>query len=333
MKLTKRRITLLTGIPLSIFFLWLALKGVNFTKAFALIKKADYRFVILGAVVVIADFSMRSLRWRILLAPVKLIKYIELLSTVFISFMANNVLPLRAGEVIRIFLIGQKEEISKTSAVGTIIIERMMDIFAILSLSTLVFMSHPFPDYIRKIWIIFLALLVGLIIVLYCLMYFRDKTLYLLNKFIFRFLPDKLENKIENLINDFINGLEILKKRHHLFLSIVISIGVWAINVLAFYFIAKGLGLTQITYSGAILVMTFVTLGISIPSSPGFVGVYEAAGIGACLLLGVEKSRAAAFIMLIHAVQILTILAVGMFFLTREHLSLIQVEKEAESGV
>ncbi len=333
MKLTKRRITLLTGIPLSIFFLWLALKGVNFTKALALIKKANYRFVIVTAAVVIADFSMRSLRWRILLAPIKLIKYIELLSTVFISFMANNVLPLRAGEVIRIFLIGQKEEISKTSAVGTIIIERMMDIFAILSLSTLVFMSHPFPNYIRSMWIIFLAVLVGLIVILYGLMYFRNKTLYLLNRFILRFLPDKLENKIENLINDFINGLEILKKGHHLFLSIVISIGVWSINALAFYFVAQGLGLTQITYTGAILVMTIVTLGISLPSSPGFVGVYEAAGIGACLLLGVEKSRAAAFIMLIHAVQILTILAVGMFFLTREHLSLIQVEKEAESGV
>jgi uncharacterized protein (TIRG00374 family) len=115
MTISKKQITLLLGIPLSIFFLWIALMDVDFVKAFSLIKKADYRFIILAAAVVVFDFSMRALRWRILLAPIKLIKYIELVSNVFIGFMANNVLPLRAGEVIRVFLIGQKEQISKTS--------------------------------------------------------------------------------------------------------------------------------------------------------------------------------------------------------------------------
>jgi uncharacterized protein (TIRG00374 family) len=333
MTISKKQITLLLGIPLSIFFLWIALMDVDFVKAFSLIKKADYRFIILAAAVVVFDFSMRALRWRILLAPIKLIKYIELVSNVFIGILANNVLPLRAGEVIRVFLIGQKEQISKTSAIGTIVIERMLDIFAILSLSIIVFISHPFPDSIKRLWFIFLSILILLIIVLYGLMYSKEKTLYLLNRIILRFLPKTLERKIENLIHEFVDGLEILKKGHQLLLSVVMSLGIWSINALAFYFVAKGMGIEQITYTGSILVMTLVALGISIPSSPGFIGVYEAAGIGACLLLGMGKSQGAAFILLIHAVQILTILAVGMFFLTREHISLIQLEKEAKSRV
>jgi hypothetical protein len=333
MKLTKRRVTLLIGIPLSILFLWVALRGVNFKEAITLVKKADYRLIVLAAAAVIVDFSLRALRWRVLLSPVKIIKYIELMSTVFIGFMANNVLPLRAGEVIRIFLIGQKEKISKTSAVGTIVIERMLDIFAILSLSIIAFAAHSFPPYIKKVWIIFLVVLVVLIVILYGLMYSEKKTLSILNRTVLRLLPERFEKKTEIFLNDFIGGLDILKKGHSLLLSLGISLAIWGINALGFYFVARGLGIEQVAYSGALLVMTFVALGISIPSSPGFVGVYEAAGIGAALLLGAAKSEAAAFIMLIHIVQILTILAVGMFFLTREHISLIQVEKEAEEKV
>ncbi len=329
MKLTKRNITLIAGIPLSFLFLYLAVRKVNIAEIIHLIAKTNYVFMIPAVFAFIIDFSLRAFRWKILISPLKKCRYMDLLSITFIGFFANGILPMRAGEIIRVLIVSEKEKISRASAAATLILERILDSFAILLLLSTTFFVFPYPENIKKIWIIGITLFAILLLLFYGLMFYRKRTLKLLNRFL-KVLPGKFENKIEHLLESFIAGLEILKKTHHLIATILISLSVWLVDASFFFFVAKGMGIHQINYLGVIFIMSVIALGISVPSSPGYIGVYEYFGILACSVLGVAKSTALSFILLTHAIQFLLMTIIGTSFLAKEHISLIQLEKKAE---
>lgn len=324
-----KKITILLGIPLSILFLYLAVRKVDFKQTLDILTQTNYLYLIPALFAFIGDFCLRSLRWKILLSPIKKCKYINLLSTIFIGFFGNSILPMRAGEIIRVLIVGEKEKISKTSAIATIMLERILDILAILILLFITFFIFPYPAIIKKIWLFGVIIFAVLILIFYGLMYYRNATLTLLHK-VLRFLPGKLEEKTEHLLEAFISGLEILKKTDHLFFTILISIAVWLVNASVLFFIAKGMGIPEITFFGAIFIMAVIAMGVSIPSSPGFIGVFEYFGILACTTLGVSKSISLSFVLLTHTLQLIGIVTAGMIFLARENLSLLQLEKKAQ---
>lgn len=332
MRLTKRKIAIFIGIPISLLFLYLAVRQVDFSKTIQVLAETNYLFLIPAAIVFIFDFSLRAFRWKIMLDTLKKCRFIDVLSVTFIGFFANAILPMRAGEIIRILLIGEKEKISRASATATIILERSLDVFMLFSLLFATFLIFPYPEAVKKICLLGLFLFIAVLLLLCGLMYYRSITLKILTRF-FKILPGKIEHKIEHLLESFIDGLEILKKPRQLLMTILISIAVWLLDASVFFFIAKGMGIHQVTYPGAVFLVVVIAFGIAIPSSPGFIGVYEYFGILACGILGVAKNTALSFILLVHAFQFITMTAMGMFFLAREHISLIQLERKAEKEV
>lgn len=329
MKINKRKLAITVGIPLSIIFLFLALRKVDLNETFNTLKETNYLYIIPGILAFIIDFSLRAFRWKYLLEPIKKCRFFDLQSIVFIGFFSNSILPMRMGEIIRALMVGEKEEISKTGAIATIAVERVLDGFAIIILLIAPFFVFSFPDNIKKIWILGLLLFSIFIALFYGLMYSRSITLKILHR-IFKIFPNKFEHKIEKTLDSFLSGLEILKKTHHLGLTLLISLCIWTADASVFYLIAAGMGISEVTFLGAVFIMAVISLGISIPSSPGYIGVYEYFGVLACSIIGIEKSTALSFILLVHAIQLITLTVTGMFFLTREHISLIQLEKKAQ---
>ncbi|MBN2407930.1 MAG: flippase-like domain-containing protein [Elusimicrobia bacterium] len=329
MRFSKRKIAIIIGIPLSILFLYLAFRKVEFSKAVEILKTTNYVYLIPALLAFLCDFTLRAVRWNFLLMPIKKCRFINSLSTVFIGFFANNVLPMRAGEIIRAVMLGEKEKISKTSVVATLVVERILDMFALIILLMIAFFIFPFPDYIKKIWLIGLVILSIVLLLMYGLIFFQAFTLRIMDKFLHIF-PKRLGDRIENMLKLFIQGLEIMKKSHYFFISFLLSIAIWLADAAVFFFVAKGMEIHQVGYMGAAFVMCVIALGISVPSSPGFIGVYEYFGILGCSVLGVDKSVALSFMLLTHVMQILAMSVMGTTFLAREHLSLIQLEREAE---
>jgi uncharacterized protein (TIRG00374 family) len=329
MKSFKRKITIILGIPISIIFLYLATRKVDFQQTLQIIKQTNYLYLLPALLAFMADFSTRALRWKVLLTPLKKCKYSNLVSNVFLGFFGNTVLPMRAGEIIRILMLREKENISKASSVATIIIERAMDIFAILLLLSITFFIFPYPASINKLLFLCIAIFVFVIIVFYGIMFYRDKTLAIMQRFL-NIFPHKIHDKLEHFLDSFISGLEILRNTQHLLTTAALSIIVWLFNASVLFFVAKGMGISQINYMGAIFIMSVIAIGVSVPSSPGFVGVFEYFGILACTILGVSKSVSLSFVLLAHTLQMAMMTIGGMIFLAREHVSLIQLEKKAE---
>jgi len=295
---------------------------------------ANYYWLFPAVVSYMFGFLMRGLRWRYLLLPIKKCKILNLVSTILIGFMANNLLPLRVGELIRAYVNGEKESISKSSSLATIVVERVFDgltllvflLVALLFLGSGYSAQHVFPQWLKKMTYAAWGLFLGMLILLYIMMRYKELTNKAIKKLL-AFLKEPILKKILNLVSYFTEGLNVLRKRREILSVSSLSILVWAFDGATFYLVAKALNL-WLSYPQAYLTMAVIALGLMIPSSPAFIGVYEYFCIAALALFAVDKSLALSYAVLIHLFQFTLIVGLGLFFLWKENLSLWKLKEE-----
>ena len=133
------------GFVLSLFFLVIFFRKIDLVTIWNSFLSVEYLYVIPLVVFNIFSFWVRAKRWQYLLAPIKKIKISPLFHATAIGFLANNILPARIGELVRAYVLGSKEKISKTSSFATIVVERLFDGFTILLLFLVVILFLPFP--------------------------------------------------------------------------------------------------------------------------------------------------------------------------------------------
>src|SRR5579859_7048187 len=130
-----QRLRVLVGVAVSLFFLYWAFRLVgngNLGSAVESIQHANYWFLLPALAAYFAGVWLRAVRWRVLLKPVKSIEVSTLFPVVVIGYMANDVLPARLGEVVRAYVLGEQEDIPKTTTLATIVVERLFDGIAML---------------------------------------------------------------------------------------------------------------------------------------------------------------------------------------------------------
>ena len=149
-KLLKQRYTIL-GIFLSIIFMYLAFRKVD-TRALGIrLKTADLTYMLLALLPLSASYITRTFLWRRIISTFKNVDFSNAFSALMIGFFANNILPGRAGEFMRAYVLGSKENIGKTFILGTIVIERLFDIFTLLLFLALSIFMFPMPQWAKHI--------------------------------------------------------------------------------------------------------------------------------------------------------------------------------------
>ena len=318
------------GIFISAFFLYFSFKNVNFRLLINTLKKANYLYLFPMVLIVYFTFVIRAVRWKILMLPIKEINIKTLFSVIMIGFMANNLLPVRAGEIIRAYVIGEKEDISKSSSFGTIVVERVFDGFAILLLFILVIFSLHHEQIQTPIG---KSLKIGglLTFILYITVLFfiiglnrskgSPKWLTATLKFI---LPKKIGEKIDDVILSFTKGLSSFKMGRGLIMIILYSIFVWLVYVFLTYLTILSFGI-KLPWSAPFFVIVMVCVAITLPSSPGFIGTYHAAVTYSLLFYGVAREKALGVAIILHAVNYFPIIFLGLFYLIKYHISIKEV--------
>jgi hypothetical protein len=131
-------------------FVYLAFRKVDLKELRAAFLGVDYPLIVLGACVGLSGFLVRAFGWKHLLAPVGRLSGWRLFSPVAIGYMANNLLPARLGEFARAYVVGKREHVSKSSALATIIIERIFDGLTLLLILAVVSLFFPFPAWVKQ---------------------------------------------------------------------------------------------------------------------------------------------------------------------------------------
>ena len=275
----KNKVNVLIGILISAIFVYFAIRRVDPGEVIHFIKNINYFWLIPIMFMVIVTMLIRAFRWKFLLLPIKEYKTATLFPSVMIGFMANNILPVRLGELIRAYSLGVKTGESKSSIFATVVIERIFDSLSLMLMFWMVFLYAPIPPGVRKFGIISLVLNVAAIIGLILL---KGKTELLLRLFspFFAFLPRIIKSKGGEMIRKFSNGLSIFGEYRALRNIAFWSLILWLVTGLSNYFAFMAFGFYPNLVASFILLL-FVVAAVMLPSAPGFIGVFQVGVIGA----------------------------------------------------
>lgn len=318
--------TILIGIVISIACLFLAMRKVEWSGFYLALKEVNYIWVVVAFILSGLSFIPRSIRWWYLLLPVKRTKFSSNFSSMTIGFMANSILPLRAGEVIRAYAISRAEKISGSASFATIVVERVFDLFTLLIFFFLVLGLFPFPELIRKGSFIALAFAILSLAFLLFLKKRGNSAVVSLNSLI-GFLPPKWKESINKFLLSFLSGLDILGKKGLILKSIFWSLIVWGIYASVSFSLFKAFGF-DLSFYHAYILMVILCLGIMLPSAPGFVGTYHYFAVLGLALLGIEGDPAFSFAVVAHITSFLPVVILGIFSLQRVGMSLWEIRKQ-----
>jgi uncharacterized protein (TIRG00374 family) len=294
------------------------LRGVNLSDVLRHLRTAHP--VPLAAAVVIATiaFPLRLVRWRLLLRDERGRPYpaTPLWHAIAIGFMANNILPLRAGELVRSYTAAKLAPARFTTVFSSIAVERIFDGLTVVAMLTFALLSSDLPSAVsvggtsivqlaRAAGILgMLALLAAVLVVVAPV---RAEQL------VRRILPHaRAADKIVDLIEGVRQGLTVLRSPARLAGVIVWSVVLWLVNALAFYIGFQAFDI-PVSYSGALLLQGLLVLGISIPSTPGFFGPFEAVIVAVLALYGITSSLAFSYAISFHLTSFVPITLLGLW--------------------
>ena len=335
--LTQKRTWIgLAFIGVTFYFLFRNIDWAKMAEAFSHFQTV---WIFPALAIYLFGYIIRGFRWVVLLSPVKKCTFQSLFPTLIIGFMANNVLPARAGEFIRAHLNGKKEGISRSASFATIILERLFDgltmiilLWAALGVGHLPIKEEMMSPGIQHAIDWSPYVFGAAFLLLFALVLFKETAVKNINFFI-RLAPSKLHDKLENLAHTFIDGLHILKNARETLLVLVTSLAAWTCEFSSYYLIGVGMGIspTPLNFGSAALLMAIVNLGILIPNAPGGVGLFEFLGAGLLTLsFGIPKESSVGYMFLVHFLVLVPIILLGFYYSTREHLNLNRLETEKD---
>jgi uncharacterized protein (TIRG00374 family) len=309
---------ILLGVLISIFFIWIALRGLELDKVGFYLRTADYRWIIPGVAVYFLAVWARTWRWHYLLRPIKAVPLGRLFPIVCIGYFGNNVYPARAGEVIRALVLRRTEGITVSASLATIIVERVFDGLVML---LFVFFALPFvgadhipPIYRVTVIVASIAFFAALLIFLW-MAYDQARATRVYRWFSGRLVPERFRAPADNFFDRFMDGLKFLRSGRDVLMVFVTSVVIWLLETVKYWFVMHACAFT-ISFIGLMLMNGVVNLTTTIPSAPGYIGTFE---VGARVLeaLGIEYSLAFGYTIVLHAALWLPITLLGGYYMLR----------------
>lgn len=323
------------SIFLTLFFLYFAFKDTDFVKLGAVLARANYWWALAMLPILVLSHAFRSWRWEYLLRPVKRdLRFRNLFSAMMVGYMMNNVFP-RAGELVRPYAINKLEGVSRSTAFGTVLIERIFDVLSFMCIIAMIPLVYSGPLTQAFPWLeetgVWLTIATFAILGMFSfLMLRRDIVIGLLGKFTKRLSPKRAQ-LAEHITHSFLDGFLFLKEPRSYFMIVVLSVIIWGLYVLMMYVPFYAFGLTEkysLDLGAAMVVQAISSIGIVIPT-PGSTGPYHYFTIQTLTkLYGVDDELARSYATVTHAVGFIGITIIGIYYFLKDKLHVADVMKQ-----
>lgn len=314
---------ILLGIAVSLGLLFYLLASVDLRQVGQHLGRTHWGYLAVSVGLSLFAVWVRARRWRYLFPPNASPSH--LFSAVMIGYMANNVLPLRAGELVRGYLAARRGSHGFWTAIATLVVERVLDALAVVVILAGLVLAIPVPDQLKWAALLFLSLDLAAMAVLTALALAPDRFRAATGVLVGRW--PRLLAKALAILDTFALGLHGIRVPAHLLPILGWSVGLWVLYALSAW-TALAAAQLALSLTAAWAVVAFVGLGISLPSAPGFVGVIQAAIVLALALFGVPRAEALSFSFLYHASQYIPITLFGWILLMLEQVSLFQLTQQ-----
>lgn len=312
---------ILIGVLVSGFLLWLTVRQIRLADVAAALQQANLWYLVPAIVTYFVDLGVRTWRWRVLLSPVRPVRWRDLYPVVTIGYMSNMLLPARMGELVRAAVLARRG-VAASAALGSIATERVLDGLTTVAILLVASRFLVLPDWLVAGLVSLTALFVGVLVALIALLAGGGRVDAWLEAH-GRQAP--LIDRVRALLVQFTTGAGALRRPRLLVRAILIGLLAWSCSALQYFWVFRAFGL-PLGIAAAFFAVGAVGLSSAIPAAPGYVGSFEFVGVASLGLLGgpagIAPGVALSAIMVIHLLQIAPVTVAGMFFAWREGFSL-----------
>ena len=308
------KIYLALAILVAGVLLFLAIRDVSWQEMMDTIRHGRPQYMVLVFVLGSCSIFLRGLRWGVLLSAQKKIKPLIMFWATSIGYLGNTFLPARAGEVIRSIMLGSRENVSKSYVFATAITERILDVIILVLIGVF---SIPAIGSIPD-WLGSAMRLMGIVGVVALLILFLAPRFsgYYIQFAKWLPLPEKIKVPFISFLNEFLLGAQAFLNPRRAAGFMGYSAALWFLDATGTIMMSYALNL-HFSYAQAFVLLLAMGLSSAIPSTPGYVGIYQYVAVTLLPLYAISRSQSLAFILTLQAVNTLVILVWGLIGLWR----------------
>ena len=314
-------IKLFISIGVSIIGLHYSFNNVDLNELLFYLSSSNFTLILLGMILLVLSVLLRAIRWKMIIESIESIKINKLFSATMIGYFGNAVFPFRMGELLRAFALSKDAKIETSTAFGSILLERIIDMLGLVFTMIIFGSLFPFSGYSKKImfYVAFVTLLILAIIILLSL---KQSSLI---KFVENFPGYR---KITKLIKSILDGLTSIRDFKKSWKIIISTLLIWGIYFLITWLVSLSLGV-GLDWIGVGVTLIFTSLAIALPAAPSAVGTYHAAAIYVLTeLFLLDRSIAQSFAVVLHAVGLFPLISIGALFFIKSSVVLGDISME-----
>lgn len=286
------------GVVISLACFYLVIRGVDLQKTVDLLGGARPAWLVVAVAAIIGDLGFRALRWQVLIRPICKVPFRRLTAYMLVGYLANNVLPARLGELVRSHYLGDREGISRSATLGTVVVERVVDTVVLVGIGAAAILVLNVRGVVVSAILVGMAVAALLVVALAVALAAHR-------------LPGAARGaaflgrwpRVVGVATRLRDGLRVAALPRTVAASAVLSVAAWSCTVVAVLAVGQALGIELTVGEGALLAAG-TNLATAIPSGPGYIGTFEYAGQSIALAFGLGASEGLALALLIHVLTI-----------------------------
>jgi glycosyltransferase 2 family protein len=320
------------GAVLSIVFLAVLALRTDLGDTWDDLQAADYRYLTPAVAALLVSIWFRAWRWSAILHPFLSIRIYRLYPYVVIGSMVNNVLPARAGELVRTYVLGERYGVKKMVVLGTVAIDRLFDGLALLAIYVVVAFATDTNELLTYI-AVGAALAFGAVSAVFLMAVLKPELSTRFIDFVGSKLPQGFRAPFERSAHLFVTGLQPMRSPRVMAAVMVLSLLAWFGETTMYYILGFAFDLDQ-PFHVYLLVAAAANLVIALPPSQGGIGPFELVTKEVLVLAGATSSAATAYAVTLHAALLLPVILLGIIFLWVVNLDIGRVlRSEGESSL
>lgn len=324
------------GIAISLFFMVLLLRKIEFRSLGGALRSADYYYISLAVCLTFISYFLRAVRWRYLLISEKCVPLSSLYPATIIGYMANNLLPARLGEFVRAHMLAQQEQLETPAVFASLVIDRLFDGFTVLLLLMMTLYTIELPVgmedaalALRGGGAVMFLLYCGIMLFLYLLKMHTMRTLVAVG-YVLKPFPKRLSDKIIPLLGSFIGGIRLSLRGGHLAAICATSGGIWLFCLLSVNMTLRSFNL-HLPITASMFILILLVFAVMVPASPGFIGTYHYACYKGLSVYGIPETTSVGIALVMHAIGFFPVIIVGLYYLWKNKISLNEFQRAEEA--
>lgn len=284
----KSKILAIVGYSLAVVCLIWVLHDFHIVKSLRQMENVDWRWVVLAMTFDVISYGFQALRWKFLLIPFGRVRLTRTIRAVFAGLFANLVFPLRPGEVLRSFLISSQENITIGRVLGSVGVERLIDLVIATAGLGVVSLFVELPTRFKRAADILGVVTLVIVAIIVALIFYLEFKLGQNNE-----LPGGRPHMPGKVMRA-LSGLHAMGTAPSFYPAVLASIAMPGFQVLALWALIRSYPL-PLSFTASVVVLLIINIGVSLPNAPANVGSYQFFCVLGVSIFGVDKTTAAGF--------------------------------------